>query len=211
MAYPDYLRQRARELRLTKKLTLDEIAERLALPKTTVYYWITDLPLGRPRSTLAQQLGTAAMQAKYQHLREEAYSQGRLEYDELVKLPTFRDFVVLYIAEGYKRGRNRVSIGNSDARVIQLTDCWLRRLTTARRTYAVQYHADQDLEALTSFWGATLGVDPTLIRLQRKSNSGQLKGRRWRSVNGVLTITVGATLLRVRLRAWIDRIKDEWV
>jgi hypothetical protein len=37
MAYPGHLRERARELRVTKKLSLDEIAERLALPKTTVY------------------------------------------------------------------------------------------------------------------------------------------------------------------------------
>jgi transcriptional regulator with XRE-family HTH domain len=46
MAYPDYIRERARQLRVEKKLSLDEIAERLALPKTTVYYWITDLPRG---------------------------------------------------------------------------------------------------------------------------------------------------------------------
>jgi hypothetical protein len=36
MTYPAYLRERARELRLTKRLCVDEIAERLALPKTTV-------------------------------------------------------------------------------------------------------------------------------------------------------------------------------
>jgi hypothetical protein len=35
MAYPDYLRQRARSLRLEKHLTLDELVERLALPCTT--------------------------------------------------------------------------------------------------------------------------------------------------------------------------------
>jgi transcriptional regulator with XRE-family HTH domain len=36
MAYPAYLRERARELRVTKKLSLNEFAERLALRKTTV-------------------------------------------------------------------------------------------------------------------------------------------------------------------------------
>jgi transposase-like protein len=50
MAYPDYVRERARQLRVEKKLSLDEIAERLALPKTMVYYWVKDLPLQRPRS-----------------------------------------------------------------------------------------------------------------------------------------------------------------
>jgi transcriptional regulator with XRE-family HTH domain len=37
MAYPGYVRERARRLRVEKKLSLDELAERLALPKTTVY------------------------------------------------------------------------------------------------------------------------------------------------------------------------------
>jgi transcriptional regulator with XRE-family HTH domain len=36
MKHPAYLRKKARRLRVEKRLTLDEIAERLALPKTTV-------------------------------------------------------------------------------------------------------------------------------------------------------------------------------
>jgi hypothetical protein len=76
MAYPDYLRQRARELRITKHLSIDELAERLALPKTTVYYWVKDLPLGRARRESPRQ-GTQAMQRKYRRLRESAYAQGR--------------------------------------------------------------------------------------------------------------------------------------
>ena len=45
------------------------------------------------------------MQANYLRLREEAYARGQLEYDQLAKLPTTpsRDFVALYVAEGYKR------------------------------------------------------------------------------------------------------------
>lgn len=97
MAYPQYLRLKARELRIEKQLTLDELVERLALPKSTVYYWIKDLPLGRPRRWSAgQRKGTRAMQAKYRRLREEAYTRGWAEYDELVRLPTFRDFVALH-------------------------------------------------------------------------------------------------------------------
>jgi transcriptional regulator with XRE-family HTH domain len=68
MAYPAYIRERARQLRVEKKLTLDEIAERLALPKTTVFYWIKDLPLERARQEngwpeAARRKGNLAMQA----------------------------------------------------------------------------------------------------------------------------------------------------
>jgi len=138
VAYPTYLRERARALRLTKHLSLSEIAERL----------------DGHRSNLA-------MQGKYRRLREEAYAQGWEEYDELVGLPTLRDFVALYIAEGYKRCRNRVSIANSDERVLALASSWLRVLTTEPLSDSVQYH-----------------------RLRH--------------------------MLRARVQAWIDRIRQDW-
>jgi hypothetical protein len=209
MAYPLYIRERARDLRMKNHLSLDEIAERLALPKTTVYYWIVDLPLGRPRRENPHR-GNLAMQAKYRLLRDEAYARGWTEYDELVKLPTFRDFVALYIAEGDKRCRNRVAIANSDDRVVAVAVSWMRRMTTKRLSYSIQYHADQDLDDIRSHWGGILGIDGAAIRLQRKSNSGQMKHRTWRCKHGVLTVTASDTLLRARLQAWIDRIRSDW-
>jgi transcriptional regulator with XRE-family HTH domain len=211
MTYPAYLRDRARRLRIDNQLTLDEIAERLALSRGTIWSWISDLRLNRPRqATAGAALGTAAMQAKYRKLREDAYAQGLAEFDRFNTEPTFRDFVVLYIAEGYKRNRNRVSIGNSDPKVVGLSARWMARLASRPLTFSVQYHVDQDLEDLRSFWGALLGVEPTAIRLQRKSNSGQLAGRHWRSQYGVLTVTACDTLLRARLQAWIDRLRGDW-
>jgi hypothetical protein len=120
------------------------------------------------------------------------------------------EFVALYIAEGYKRCRNVVSIANSDDRVILLADSWLRCLSTKVLRYSIQYHADQDLDELCAHWGELLEMDGGAIQFQRKSNSGQMKGRSWRSQFGVLTIWAGDTLLRARLQAWIDRLKDEW-
>jgi transcriptional regulator with XRE-family HTH domain len=211
MAYPGYIRERARQLRVEKKLSLDEIAERLALPKTTVYYWITDLPLGRARRwSTGQRKGNSAMREKYRRLREEAYQAGVAQYEELVKVPTFREFVALYIAEGYKRCRNVASIANSDERVVALAAGWLRSLTERPLIYSIQYHADQDLDELRAYWGSVLGIDGSIIRFQRKSNSGQLNGRSWRSAHGVLAITINDTYLRARIQAWIDRIREDW-
>ncbi len=144
-------------MRVERRMTLDDIAERLALPKTTVWYWICDLPAPPRRANAGQRLGNEAMQRKYRLLREEAYARGRAEFVELCAEPTFRDFVCLYIAEGYKRSRTSV------------------------------------------------------IAVQRKSNSGQLQWRTWRSVNGVLMVRTADTLFRARLQAWIDCISAEWL
>jgi hypothetical protein len=127
-------------MRVEKHLSLDEIAVRLALPRTTVYYWLRDLPLGRARRwNTAQRKGTRNMQRKYALRRAAAYLQGR------------------------------------------------------------------------QFWARRLSVSPDDIRLQRKSNSGRLGGRTWRSKHGVLTVSVGDTLLRARLEAWMHSLQDQWL
>jgi transcriptional regulator with XRE-family HTH domain len=43
MAHAAYIREKAREMRTDRRLTLDQIAERLALARTTIYYWMRDL------------------------------------------------------------------------------------------------------------------------------------------------------------------------
>jgi hypothetical protein len=45
MAHARYLRQMARSLRVEQRLTVDELATRLSLPRSTIYYWVRDLPL----------------------------------------------------------------------------------------------------------------------------------------------------------------------
>jgi hypothetical protein len=47
MAYPAYIRDKARELRRGKQLTIDELAERLSISRTTIYYWVCDIPIER--------------------------------------------------------------------------------------------------------------------------------------------------------------------
>lgn len=214
MAHPEYIRKKAVQLRVEKKLTIDEIAERLSLSKTTIYYWVKDIPIprkpGRAFRTKAQRLGTMAMQARYTKAREMAYERGAAEFEFLIGLPSFRDFVCAYLCEGYKRCRNTVAIGNSDPAIVVLGNRWIRNLGKNKIRYSVQYHADQNLSELQRFWGELLAVEPEAINLQRKSNSNQLTGRTWRSEHGVLTVSMGDTELRARLQAWMDLLRAGW-
>jgi hypothetical protein len=217
MAHPAYLREKARDLRTRKRLSLLEIADCLALPKTTIYYWIKDLPdpeikyRDTPARVAARKRQGRRMKVEYARRRKAAYDQGWEEYPALIARPTFRDFICIYIGEGYKRSRHTVSVANSDLRVVRLADRWIRRFARNKVTYQFQYHADQDPEYLIRFWSTGLGVDPSLFTYQRKSNSGQLSGRTWRSKYGVLTVRAQDTMLRYRLQAWIDRTQDDWI
>src|SRR4051812_11671048 len=88
VTHPAYIREKAIQMRVEKDLTIDEIAERLAISRQTIAYWVKDFPLKVRRSSPGQALGTLAMQRKYRELREEAYAQGVAEYDELCTDPT---------------------------------------------------------------------------------------------------------------------------
>ena len=215
MAHPAYLRAKARSLRAERQLTIDELADRLALARSTIYYWVRDLPIpgsgsGGGWPGTAQRKGSRAMQRKYRLLREEAYARGAKEFEQLALDPTFRDFVCLYIAEGYKRDRNIASLANSDPAVAKLATSWMRRLSDRPLTFHIQYHADQDLGELREFWAGALATDAASIRLQRKSNSNQLTVRIWRSRHGVITVRVCETALRARLAAWMDLLRSDW-
>ena len=212
MAHPPYLRDKARKLRAERHLSVVEIAERLALPKTTIFYWVRDLPLGRPRrANPGQRLGNQRMADNYRRRRDDAYAEGREEFSTLAQEPTFRDFVCLYVAEGYKRSRHTVSLCNSDPGVVALATHWMRLFTRRPMAFAVQYHADQDPAALREFWGARLGIDSAMIRMQAKSNSGQLARRNWRCAHGVMAVSTHDTLFRSRLQGWIDCLQEGWL
>lgn len=214
MAHASYLREKARSMRIERQYTIDQLAERLALSRSTIYYWVCDLPIpgsgpGGGFPPAASRRGNRAMQRKYRLLREQAYQEGLEEFGELAADPTFRDFVCLYIAEGYKRNRNMVSICNSDPAVMRIATRWVRRAAAKEPEFLVQYHSDQDLDELRRFWSDALAIEAT-IKMLRKSNSNQLTGRIWRSRHGVLTVRVGDTRFRACLQAWMDRLRSEW-
>ena len=94
-------------MRTARQFTIDELAERLALSRSTVYYWVRDLPISRAgRANAGQRRGNRAMQRKYRLLREAAYKDGLQSFDRLAAEPGFRDFVCLY----KRRGPSEIAI-----------------------------------------------------------------------------------------------------
>jgi hypothetical protein len=183
------------------------MSRHLAISRSTVFYWVRDLPLGRARrASDGQRKGNHAMSRHYRLLREQAYEEGRATFDLLAIEPTFREFVCMYIGEGSKRSRSSVAICNSDPCVVQLGAAWITELTRNKVGYSLQYHGDQQLDELVAFWAGRLDIGADEVKLLRKSNSNRLNGRSWRSKHGVLTVRVGA-----RLQAWMDRVREDWI
>jgi excisionase family DNA binding protein len=216
LAHAAYIREKARQLRRDKKLTVDELAERLALSRTTVYYWVRDLPIpgsgsggGWPES--ARRKGNRAMQEKYRRLREAAYEEGLISTCTSLKIQASAISSVSTSPRGTSGTAMRFRLPNSDQAVIHAAVRWMRMLSARRLNYSVQYHADQDLNEIRRFWAGELGVEPEEIRLQRKSNSSQLASRTWRCKHGVLTVRTSDTYFREELQAWVDCLRDSWL
>lgn len=215
MRHLTHLRNKARELRAEHRLSLDEISARLNLPRTTVYYWIKDIPVTATRQSSKQspqlRTGTHAMQARYAALRQAAYDAAHDDTYTLLQDRDIRDFIVLYLAEGYRKNRNVVSFVNSNPDMVRFAHICMRRLSTNPHfRYGFQYHADQEPETLTQFWAATLEIEVTMIKALPKTNSGQLKGRQFACKYGVFQIEVGDTLFRARLQALMDVVQEQW-
>jgi hypothetical protein len=236
MAHSSYLRQMARLLRVEQRLSVDQLARRLALPRSTVYYWVRDLPLnasasegaveggadGLAPATAAVAVGSApgdrsavragGALARRRHSRpssETAYEDGLRSFADLDTQPTFRDFVCLYVMRGCTREQTKVSLTDSDPAVIRLVNRWLLRLSDKSPLLSVQYGPDQSLAELRRFWGAIVGAEARTIRAEGLDAVGAERQRR-ESCRGVLTLTVDDALLRARLQAWISKTRDSW-
>jgi len=213
----EHLRRKAVELRTKHKMTLTEIRERLALPKTTVYYWIKDIKIPRTdkqnaAANVANKIMVRAWVKKCNKLREDAYNEGKETAPELFKDPLFRDFITIYLCEGYRKQRNSVSVVNSNPKIMLLTHKFIKKYGNLKRKigYRIHFHADQNEEELKDYWGALLNVSASAMKTLRKSNSGKLSGRNWRSKYGLLTVRIGDTYLRSKLQAWMNYLQKDW-
>src|SRR5919109_1390942 len=98
MAHPSYLREKTRKLRSERKLTIDELAERLALSRSTIYSWGGALPIpgsgpGGGWPVLANIRAAQVTRRKHRLLREAAYQEGLKSSGRLKSEASFRDFV----------------------------------------------------------------------------------------------------------------------
>lgn len=210
-----HLKEKAIKLR-ERGHSLNAIQERLQLSKTTIYYWVKNIKreqvIKRPVAKKNQKLGSIAVKKKYAKLREVAYNEAFNNAKKMMKIPTFRDFILLYMTEGFRRTRHVVSIANSNPSIIQLANIWINYLTPRKNhlKYNLQIHEDNDEKKIKQFWAKKLKIKSICIKIIRKSNSGKMIGRNWRSVNGVLTVGVNDTYLRSKIQAWMDFVENDW-
>lgn len=112
--------------------------------------------------------------------------------------------------EGYRKTQNQISICNSNSNIMVLSQLIFRKLSEKNIEYQLQIHKDNDEGEEKSYWATVMGINPDFIRIIRKSNSGELGRRQWRSVHGVLSIRIHDTYARCRVQALMDAVEKDW-
>lgn len=212
---PPHVKEEAIQLRLKKQMTIPDIAEHLNVARATAYNWLKNYPLKErtEKQKNAQHNASMVNKALHEKKRENAYDIGWEEAPELFKDPFFRDFVNMYLAEGFKRTIHAVTIVNSDPDVMRMVQYYMVKYANSENklTYEVQIYEDQVEEEIQAYWSDLMSVAPEQIIIFHKSNSGKLSGRNSRSKFSSLTIRVGDTYFRQRLEAWMNYLRKLWI
>lgn len=116
-------------MRVKHRLSIDALSERLGLLRSTIYYWVRDLPIpgsgsGGGWPTSAQRLGTRAMQRKYQRLREAAYAQGLGAPAQVEQRPTRWTVLALPVRRDHCRGQRHAASSAHAAWMEPIRDEW---------------------------------------------------------------------------------------
>jgi hypothetical protein len=208
----------ARSLRIAQQLTVDQLAARLSLPRSTIYYWVRDLPLREGARERGDGSNFGARGVAGQPPRkvarvhsEAAYEEGLATFEELSAQPTFRDFVCIYLVQGEQRDRTRVALTNSDPAVMRLVSRWLRRLTDKAPILLLRYDPDQSLNELRRFWSEATGTAPRTIRARSAAEGVLGEPLPLDPSHGLLTIGVDDALLHARLQGWMRRARESWL
>ena len=214
MTHNAQLRAKAIQLRTEQYTALSDIATQLGIAKSTAQNWLKDIEIPRTisqKQKANQQRAAVANQEKAAARRQAAYDTARTEAVDILSDQRIRDFVVLYLAEGSRKDRNRVAISNSNPRMIVFAHSCMKRLASNPHCYySFQYHADQDPEQLRVFWANLLEISPSSVHPIPKTNSGHMKGRRFNCEHGVFQVIVADTLFRAQLQALMDVVQEQW-
>lgn len=153
---------KARELR-AKGLTMDAIAEKLRVSKSSVSQWTRDVPF-QPSllRTKARRRSPNILQRRKQeeieHLRAEGIARvGRLDRKQFLVAGA-----ALYAAEGSKAGWE-VAFANSDPRMVGFFCAWLRaffHIDESRLRLRIYLHEGLDLGAAVDFWTRLTSIPP---------------------------------------------------
>lgn len=218
-----FLREQAIKLRLEKNLSYSAIRKELGVAKSTLSYWLRELPLTEERIKELQREAWNKNEASRERFRNAMMEKRKIEYREVYKEQQeklsnlskdsfFTAGLMLYLGEGGKKDRNRISLANTDHFIIIFFIKWLNDfLNIPKEKIRAQLHLyeNMDIEKEKNFWTNKLGINknqfykPSIRKLQKSSFSYKESYR-----HGTCSIYVCKTEKKGELMAAIEAFLD---
>jgi hypothetical protein len=173
---------KARQLR-ARGLTMDAIAEKLHVSKSSVSLWARDVPF-QPSllRTKARRRGPNVLQRRKQEEIDRLRAEGIARIGCLNRKQFLVAGAAAYAGEGGKT-QSQVTFTNSDPRLVAFFCAWLREffdIDESRLSLYLYLHAGLDLDDALAFWSVVTGIpvaqfgkpyrarpDPTIRKAKR--------------------------------------------
>lgn len=166
------LRNKAIRLRLEKEMSYSAIRKLLGVPKSTLSGWLKSYPLNESRILELRRAGWKrgeatrerfrnTMRAKQVKLQEEILSDEKKHFAYIPESAVYIAGLMLYAAEGAKQDIYRVSIANTDHKMIWFFISWLERFFGVKRAdlrFQLHLYPTMDIPAEEKFWRDTLQI-----------------------------------------------------
>lgn len=221
------LREQVIKLRLEKELSYTEIRNRLGVPKSTLSYWLRELPLSKKKILELRRQNWKKNEAKIERFRatmrrkrelkdREIYNKYQKRFSKLSKNTFFIAGLMLYLAEGGKSNYTQISLANTDSRIIKFFIKWMVDFFNIKKDeMRVQLHLyeNMDIEKEKEFWQNELGFKenqfykPEIRKLKKASFSYRESYR-----HGTCSIYVSGVerkrKLMMAIQAFIDKYME---
>lgn len=140
------------------------IAKEIGISKSTLHYWLVQVPYTPNDFTVKRLDGARAEAGKRMSRRKvEVFRRAKLRAESLLGKLNKRDLLLLgvglYIGEGQKN--ETVGIINSDPRVINLAIRWLQKsfgIGGENLTLAIHLYPDNNMVSCLKFWSKVTGI-----------------------------------------------------
>ena len=168
------LREEVVRLRINEELSYSEIQKKFAIPKSTLSYWLKDMPLSKERISYLRAKGRKNAEPRIEEFRNSmrlkkekedhrVYKKYIKEFEKIADSENifFIAGLMIYLGEGNKKNKNRVNIANTDVETINFFLKWIVHfLDVSKKDIRIQLHLYEDMkiEKEQDFWIKELGV-----------------------------------------------------
>lgn len=215
------IRERAQKLR-EKGYSYSYIAEKTGLSKSTLSYYLHDVPY-TPNGSTIKAIGKARAQSGYTKakMKQESYAKAEQLAQKDIGQLTSRDIFMLglgvYIGEGSKT-QDIIRVVNSDYRVIKLFIRWLCDVGYTAKHFTIRIHLYPDSNILESvaFWSQKTGIPKTQFQRPYIDKRIHKDMRRvGKHIYGTAHVTVRSNgtkdlgvLFSRRIGAWMEKVLE---